>query len=196
MTPRHQPCFCEENIWWLSGDPRLHEREAWVAFVSNPARCVELWCQRAGTGDEGRVFWDYHVILIERAADATWEVWDLDSELGAPVPALTYLERSFPAAARSEPKLLPVFRLVAAHEYRAEFHSDRSHMVAQGRWRAAPPPWPPILGASPELLALAGPDLAERDPSGMHNLERYVDTITPGPGELFDLAGLRRRLAR
>jgi hypothetical protein len=41
--------------------------------------------------------------------------------------------------------LRPMLRIIAAHEYRERFASDRRHMRdASGGWQQPPPPWPAI----------------------------------------------------
>ena len=88
------PCFCEENIWRLayrhlygggsssnsgtdisSSSSSSSPSSCWyVVFVSNPIGCVPMMQQLAAVTSSGLndtqknqpVFWDYHVILVER----------------------------------------------------------------------------------------------------------------------------------
>jgi hypothetical protein len=169
------PFWCEENIWHLCEHEAVLGRERWVVIVSNAARGVAMWAQRAATRPGWPTGWDYHVVLLVRA-DAEWEIWDLDSALGAPVPATTWLEQSFrplPAAARA---LAPMFRVVAADEYRQQFCSDRSHMLDErGRFQQPAPTWP-MIGEGPS------------------NLARFVDMDDRICGEIMDLAQFREWL--
>jgi len=139
---RHQPFYCEENIWWLAQEPHFVGRDPHALFISNAAgRCL-LAHQRAG-GDDGRVVWDYHVILIARIEGGSgWEAWDLDSSLPCPEALPAYLRATFPAAVA--PALAPRFRVVPAPLFVATFATDRAHMRnPDGSWQQPPPPWPP-----------------------------------------------------
>ncbi len=149
---RYCACFCEENVWHLCQDAsvRVPKERRRVVFVSNPARRVAMRHQQAGRG--GVIFWDYHVVLITPGV-----VWDLDTTLGFPVPARTWLDESFPPLA--EP---PRFRVVDAATYVETFASDRSHMLT------APHPAWPIIG------------------TGM-NLMRFVDMEAPFVGTVVGL---------
>jgi hypothetical protein len=133
------PFWCEENVWHLCGDARTRDGE--VAIVTNPDRRVALFHQRASPRPDGLVVWDYHVLLFARAD--RWFAWDLDTTLGFPVPALAYLERTFPP--QLDPTLAPRFRVLAAADYRVGFGSDRRHMRSpEGGWLQPPPSWPAI----------------------------------------------------
>lgn len=168
---RYQPYYCEENVWWLCAEPALAGRARRVAFVSNPGRSVLLAHQRAG-GSDGVVVWDYHVVCLVRGAEG-WEVWDLDSTLGLPVPAGAYIDLTFPPDV--PPVLRPRFRIIDADRYRAGLRTDRSHMRDEaGHFLQPPPPWDPPGGA----------------PS---NLMRFVDMDDGFEGEVVDLDTLRRR---
>ncbi len=174
MTPpfRHQPYYCEENVWQLCAHPALSGRRVDVVFVSNPARQVAMWHQRAAPRGEV-IVWDYHVFAI--AHDPS-EVWDLDTDLGAPVAALDYLAASFRAGV--DRVHAPRFRVVEAAEFVGVFASDRSHMRdRRGVFVKEPPPWPPI-GA----------------PGAASNLMDFVDTEADFVGELLDLEALGARL--
>jgi hypothetical protein len=168
---RYYPFYCEENAWWLCGEPVLADGDATVVLISATAGCCPFAEQRAAP--PGRVvWWDYHVVVL----DAERRIWDLDTRLPLPVAALVWLDRTFPAADRLPAPFSPRFRLAPCREYRRDFASDRSHMRdADGRWRRPPPPWPPIG-------------------TGM-SLQRFVDPIADRPGVLVDARELRRRLS-
>ena len=170
----YQAYYCEENVYHLARAPELAGRPREVVFISNADRACAMWYQRAAARPGWPILWDYHVVLL---AAAPWEVWDLDTTLGMPVPAADYLRRSFRAGMPEE--LCPRFRVVAAEAFEATFASDRSHMrLPGGRWRKTPPPWP-----------LIGPRGA---PS---NLMRFVDMADPFVGEVLDLPGMLARIA-
>lgn len=167
--PTYWPFYCEENVWHLC------EREAtagaYVVFISNPARAVALWFQRAARDGKGPVIWDYHVILVRPGEDG-WEVIDLDTNLGERVELGTYLERTFVGTKLLPPEHLPMFRVISADRFHDAFSSDRSHMRrADGSYSAPPPPWPAI-GSAP------------------NNLMGYVDVESEGEGQVVDLDGL------
>lgn len=169
ITPLHQPFYCEENVWHLCQEPALAGRPRVVAFVSNPSGGFVIWHQKASPRAGAPIRWDYHVILL---VAEPWEVWDLDTTLGLPLPAGAYLRESFPRALPD--RIAPFFRLVPAEDFVAAFASDRGHMRrADGRYLRRPPPWPPILpaGAAP-------------------NLHRFVDLTEDFLGTIVDLAGL------
>jgi hypothetical protein len=175
MARRHQPFWCEENVWHLCQEPDLADQRRQVAVITGAGGHVAIWQQRAAAPG-APVAWDYHVILLALAT--AWEVWDLDTRLPCPVAAEDYLARSFPAPGRVPVDLQPRFRLLPAEQYVAELSSDRSHMRrADGGYRQPPPPWPPPgAGRAP-------------------NLARFIDPADPFLGERCDLAGLRRSLA-
>lgn len=167
----YQAYWCEENVYHLAREPALAARPRHVVFISNEARAVAMWSQRAGRPG-GAMAWDYHVVLL---VAEPWEVWDLDSLLGCPVAARAYLRGSFHAGLPEE--YHPRFRLVDAEIFAAAFASDRSHMRSGDRYRKPPPPWPPI--GVPERVS---------------NLMRFVDVSAPFLGEVIDLAELWARV--
>ena len=172
---RYTPYFCEENVWQLAHERAGLPGERRVVFIlgEDPVRPeVAVWEQRAAAGAPF-VVWDYHVVLVaRRAAGAGWEVWDLDSTLGVPVDAATWIACTFPHEVRG---LVPRFRVIDAAEYLHSFSSDRRHMrAADGAEQRPFPPWPPILDA-------------ERS----HLLPRFIDVTDPFVGDICDLAGLR-----
>ncbi|MCG6941737.1 MAG: hypothetical protein LJE69_10880 [Thiohalocapsa sp.] len=159
---RYQPFYCEENAWWLCAEPALGDGPRHVVFLMNRQGACPLAAQKAAPPG-GLCWWDYHVVLLDGSA----RIWDLDSRLGCPVPAGRWLTGSFPSIEQLPSALQPLFRLVPAADYRADFASDRSHMrSADGGWLHPPPSWPPIG-------------------TGM-NLPSYRSTVAGGPGELLD----------
>jgi len=175
----YQPFYCEENAWWLCAEPLLDAEPGvddrpdrrLVVFIANRFGHCPFAGQRAARPG-GIIWWDYHCVVL----DGLGRVWDLDTLLGLPLPASRWLAGSFPFEARLPPDLMPYFRLVPVAEFRRDFASDRSHMRGpDGRWLRPPPPWPPI-GTG-------------------HNLPRYVDLSSDGPGELLDWTAMHRRLA-
>jgi protein N-terminal glutamine amidohydrolase len=166
----YQAFYCEENIWHLCGDPRAGGDDRHVLFVSNEARRVAMWGQKASRDPGDPVVWDYHVVLLARTR--TWSVWDFDSTLGLDVPLARWLESSFDAFVPEA--FRPLFRCVEAGAYRRELASDRRHMRRPDGTEVSPaPPWP-CIGRG-------------------HNLDRFIDVRAAGPGEVYDLAGLKRR---
>jgi hypothetical protein len=165
----YQPYYCEENVFHLAREPVVAGRRREVVFISNEGRSCAVWHQRAAARPGWPILWDYHVVLL---CAAPWEVWDLDTTLGMPVPAADYLRRSFRAGIPAE--LMPRFRVVAADAFGRTFSSDRSHMrTPSGRYKKKPPPWPAIAppGAAPNLLS-------------------FVDMGAPFLGEVLDLPGM------
>lgn len=170
---RYHAFYCEENVYHLAREPDLAGRRREVVFISNATRSVAMWNQRAA-GGRGRVLlWDYHVVLL---VQDPWEIWDLDTLLGFPLPAAEYLRRSFRADLPEH--YLPRFRVVDAGAFTEAFASDRAHMRRRdGRWQRPPPPWPAI-------------GVPERE----SNLMRFVDTSAPFLGEVLDLGELWARV--
>ena len=167
---RYHPYFCEENAWWLCADPALGPGARRVLFVLSRAGFCPVAAQRAAPPGE-LCWWDYHVVVL----DGSGRIWDLDSRLGCPLPAVDWLAGSFPFLERLPADVQPLFRVVPAAEYRTDFASDRSHMrTADGGWLHPPPPWPAI-GAGMRL-----PD--------------YRSTAPDGPGVLMDWRDLASRL--
>lgn len=169
---RHQPSFCEENVWWLLQAPELPETGA-ALFITNPGRTVAMWGQRAATRDP--IVWDYHVVaLLPRAG----LVLDLDDQQRFAWPLHDWLAHAFRDEVEAE--FQPQFRLIEAGEFRRVFSSDRSHMRdAEGRPLQPFPAWP-------------APFAPER---GM-NLPRFLDLDDPIAGVVLDREGLVRLAAR
>ncbi len=179
----HCPFWCEENVWQLCGlaQPYVIGRERHVLVVSNHLRRVAMWAQRAAAHPWQPVGWDYHVALLVREPEhRTWQIWDLDSTLGVPALATTWLDCSFPELTPAAAALAPIFRVVAASDYREHFSSDRSHMLDdQGHYQQPPPSWPAIVPAE----------------GGPTSLARFIDMDDRWLGEVLDLAALRSWLA-
>lgn len=191
---RYQPCYCEENVWFLCQDERVNPASAQVVIVTNWLRGVRMWSQRATFPRP--VVWDYHVFVWSSPY-----VWDLDTLLGFPVPDELYFRRSFwsPAlpgdavgtvhttgAVQNGDSPLdgadfaPEFRLVAASDYVRKFGSDRSHMMDDAdRFLSPPPPWPPLSAGTVPLMDWL--DL------GNLSLGRWI-----GLSELLDVVKLQR----
>jgi protein N-terminal glutamine amidohydrolase len=167
---RYHPYFCEENAWWLCAEPALGAGPHRVLFVLGRAGFCPVAAQRAAPPGQ-LCWWDYHVVVL----DGSGRIWDLDTRLGLPVPALTWLDGSFPLLVRLPADVQPLFRVIPAADYRASFASDRSHMRSPtGGWLHPPPPWPPI-----------GVEM---------RLQDYRSTAPGGPGELVDWRALRAEL--
>ena len=115
-----------------------------------------VWCQRSA--EEGdHVLWDYHVIVLQSGL-----IFDLDSRLSFPSPALAYITASFQPAVALPREHELLFRIIPGREYLSTFSSDRSHMshLASDKF----PSWPLICGPSApsthELPKLLVPDEA------------------------------------
>jgi len=174
MNPHHLkycPYYCEENIWQLCGEADI-DKGRWLALIiSNPARQVALWQQRASVDAQQPIIWDYHVIAAQQDRQG-WQIWDLDSRCGLPVPAHHYLQQTF----RPVPAMLqPRFRVMSGAHYRATLNSDRRHMRDSSGEHLQPPPDWPLIGDG-------------------HNLHQLIDMQWHGGGEILDLAALSRRL--
>ena len=171
---RYHAFYCEENVFHLAAEPEIAHRPREVVFISNPDRSCVMWHQRAARRPGAPLLWDYHVVLL---VGAPWEVWDLDTTLGFPVPAEAYLGASFRADVPAE--YLPLVRVVEARVFTGAFASDRSHMRRpDGRWLRPPPPWPALGAAGAEP-----------------NLMRFVDVTSPFLGEVLDLDAMRARVS-
>ncbi|EGD77534.1 WDYHV domain-containing protein containing 1 [Salpingoeca rosetta] len=151
-------CYCEENVWKLLHDeaPRISAGDAynacnaaaavsWAAcFISNPNKTVAVACQAASQDELGLVVWDYHVVAIGPDPQTGQpSVFDLDTTLPFPCPIEEYWHKAF-LTDWLPPRLHPMFRVVKRDDFLAHFSSDRSHMLRDGDYIAAPPPYPPI----------------------------------------------------
>lgn len=142
----YQPFWCEENIWQLTLDPAVGVGERLVVLISGISGHVACWHQRAASVGEP-VLWDYHVVMAVRHDG--WMIWDLDTRLACPLPATTWLGRTFPCPTTLPLEFLPRFLVVPASAYRRDLYSDRQHMrTGDGGWLRPPPPWPaPGIGS-------------------------------------------------
>ena len=140
----YQPFYCEENIWHLAAARRETGLQSTIALISNQHRQCAVWNQRAAPRAGEPIVWDYHVILIDEQGG----VHDLDTLLGAPVPLHEWVSGSFAPLGLIQARYEPRFLLLDGDTYLARFSSDRSHMRTKaGRFRHAPPSWPPIIAA-------------------------------------------------
>ena len=140
---QYAPYYCEENIWHLCQEADFRAVERKVVLISNERRTCALWNQRARMAQDEPVIWDYHVILLFMSNG--WQVYDLDTLLGAPTPVARYIRFTFGQPLAPE-EFRPLFRVIDADEFVSTFSSDRSHMLtADGRWQVQPPPWPAIV---------------------------------------------------
>jgi hypothetical protein len=140
----YQAFWCEENIWHLATHPAPGTGERLVLVITGAEAEVACWNQRAGRPGQP-ILWDYHVVLAVRAT--AWLIWDLDTRLGAPVPATAWLHGTFPQPERVREDFQPRFGVFTSAEWVSGFGSDRSHMRrADGTWHQPLPPWPPPTG--------------------------------------------------
>ena len=161
--------YCEENIRQLCTHPSLAHLPQRVIFITNAAKTCAVWNMRAAASPWEPVFWDYHVILAV-VADGGWQIWDLDSLQGCPVPAPDYLENSFMPEMPGE--FLPRFRVLEGETFQEQFSSDRRHMRAEDNsWLQPPPSWPAFC-------------------PGPHNLDRFINLADPIAGRIMDLTQL------
>lgn len=155
-APLYQPFWCEENIWQLTIDPLVGAGERQVLLITGASGHVECWNQRVAGPPGAMMQWDYHVALAVRGTDL-WQLWDLDTHLGCPVPAQQWLSGTFPCPERVATRLQPRFLLIPADEWRNGLRSDRQHMrTASGAWSQPPPPWPMPQGNGATLADYLG----------------------------------------
>ncbi|KAK9806331.1 hypothetical protein WJX72_010487 [[Myrmecia] bisecta] len=172
-------CYCEENIYKLVNQ-LLHDDQAkllYAVFLSNPAKQLPLWRQRAGHGVHGFVLWDYHVIAVESRQSEPPLVWDLDSTLELPCTLQTYAAESLGVGrAALPPEYARLFRVVPAGVFLQHFASNRSHMcTADGMWLAEPPAYPCITASDGTVM----------------NLPQYIDMEGPSPTAPPSLAAVQ-----
>ncbi len=146
----HHPFWCEENIWHLAQHPAPGPGERLVIVITGAESEFVCWHQHSGRNQQP-VCWDYHVVMAVRSP--RWSIWDLDTRLGFPVPARSYLNTTFPCPEQVPAAFHPRFAFFPAAQWIDGFGSDRSHMrTPEGAWQHDPPPWPPISG---QTLTLA-----------------------------------------
>jgi hypothetical protein len=144
--------WCEENIWHLVQHQAAAADDRLVLVITGAQDQVACWKQKAGN-ELDPVVWDYHVVLATRADG--WQIWDLDSRLGFPVPAQTWMQMTFPYPEQVPPRFRPRFAAIPAQDYLQRFGSDRAHMRdLHGQWQQPPPPWPAIDGQGLRLADL------------------------------------------
>lgn len=170
---KYCPYYCEENIWQLCDHADMDNTQWLAIIISNRARQVALWQQRAAAHPDIPIIWDYHVIAAQLHSKG-WQIWDLDSHCRLPAPALDYLQKTF----HPVPTIFqPLFRVMSGSDYRSTLASDRRHMRdSRGTFLQPPPDWP-IIGSG-------------------HNLQQLVDMQQPAGGEILDLDTLTRRLGK
>lgn len=159
--------YCEENVYKLceklvqqqhQSNETTQQSSVYAVFVTNPQSQVSMQRQQLGirAGDaQGHVLWDYHVwaLVIEQAEQdkqqTSAQVLDFDTCLPFPVSIDEYLTQSFPAhlytESQGEPHFKPLFRVIEAQHYIAQFSSNREHMA--GQVNIAQPQWSCIRGA-------------------------------------------------
>lgn len=174
LMPKYAPYYCEENIWWLAKE-RSSVSACDVVFLANAFGSCAVFHQRAAATPHEPVIWDYHVVLCEWQ-DGQGVIWDLDSTLGAPVPAVHWLRASFGPPGFLPETVCPRFRVVSAEIYLDTFSSDRSHMRrSDGTWLAPAPDWAPVI-------------------RGPNNLQRFRDIADPFVGTVMERTGFEAHL--
>lgn len=169
ITLDYQAYYCEENVWRALQHPGLQAHPTFAVFISNAGRLCPVWGMRAAESHHHPVFWDYHVVLLERRP-TRWFIWDSDTLFGLPCEAAAYVQHSFRFDLK--PEFQPFFRVVDRDTFLAQFRSDRGHMLKGASWQAPPPPWPLPGGGAPS------------------NLDQFIDMGDAGPGTVYDIAGL------
>uniref|UniRef100_A0A6A7G1E3 Protein N-terminal glutamine amidohydrolase n=2 Tax=Hirondellea gigas TaxID=1518452 RepID=A0A6A7G1E3_9CRUS len=145
----YTPFYCEENVWRLCDSVRkLRPAElnrCLVVFISNQARCVPLWRQRAGKTEDKLVTWeDYHVVFMYQP-DERCLVFDMDTDLPFPTYFQKYVTETLRTDRILEPQHYRFFRVLPATLFLQKFACDRRHMRrTDGTWLQDPPPDPPI----------------------------------------------------
>ena len=173
---QYQAHYCEENIWHLARDEQFNSVDCSVLFISNSAKCCAMWSQKAAPSPEQPVLWDYHVVLLARGE--TPKIWDLDSTLGCPIDAKTYLAETWKNLATVPDAFKPRFRVIDSNEYIGTLSSDRSHMLAtETTYKEPPPSWDPIVAEGQA-----------------QNLHRFINMDLPFVGKVIDLSELRAEL--
>lgn len=115
------PCYCEENVWRLAyrklqsmtQDDDNDSSGYYIAFVTNPLKCVPMFQQLAVKNPSKPCYWDYHVILIsysEEDDNSSAQVFDMDSHLPYPCSLEFYLVNVFPSEIPWPDEYLPYFR--------------------------------------------------------------------------------------
>jgi len=161
---KHQPYYCEENIWQLCQHPQYLGGE--VIFIASYGDYFPMLCQQGSDQPGYPIFWDYHVVLLKDG-----HIHDYNSTLPFSTPISEYFEKSFIDESLLSPKQIPMFRMISAEDYVAFFMSDRRHMKNGDDWNAPPPDWPLISQTS-------------------SNLERFTDMKDLAFGRVYSSAEL------
>ncbi|DBA99233.1 TPA: hypothetical protein ACH3X3_011847 [Trebouxia sp. C0006] len=150
----YTPCFCEENAYKLCEQLCKHCAGCHVAFISNLARQVPLWQQKASKRSDGFVLWDYHVVVLQEG-EQDCLVWDLDTTLPFPCTLLAYADIALNTQLVLGTDFARLFRVVSGNDYLRGFASDRSHMrLSDGAWQAVPPTYPCITASDGATMRL------------------------------------------
>ncbi len=68
----HTSCYCEENVWKLMEYVQQHDpdrlQDYSAIFISNAAKTVPLWYQRAGHSPDQPVVW------VSIVSQLSWEI--------------------------------------------------------------------------------------------------------------------------
>ncbi|KAK6968576.1 protein N-terminal glutamine amidohydrolase [Biomphalaria glabrata] len=173
-------CYCEENVWKLCEmvKERCTEYElmkCFCVFISNSAKKVPLWHQKASRNPERLVVWDYHVIFMYYDTDTSL-VYDLDTELGFPCTLKEYVSACIGDERTLKKQFWRMFRVIPALEYLSTFASDRSHMLNDEKeWLATPPKYPPIkcLGVDNNISEFISMDQSTNH-GDVFNLQQFL----------------------
>ncbi len=167
----YQPFYCEENVLRFL---ESRQEDGWYAlWISNPAKSVAMWGQKAAPDPQNAIVWDYHVVAVRNHGKDQWLVWDYDTIFGLPCDIDRYLTYSF-AGFRSPPEFHPNFRLVPSQEFTATFASDRRHMKSDGKFKKPPPPWPARQGWNLDLFWDMTPGEGPGEVFSAHSFARFV----------------------
>jgi hypothetical protein len=111
--------YCEENVYklaerfnqhpevtmanYINEDGRNVKYKGYAVFLSSLEKAVPIWNQKLGSGDDGLVVWDYHVVFLVKAIEAgetsqSSFIFDFDTKLPFCSRAEDYVSNSFPAA--------------------------------------------------------------------------------------------------
>ena len=150
------------------------KKNIWSSLVS--IRC----------GLDDVVSWDYHVFALlqldcEEEDAAAWFVIDFDTKLFpfmSLIPLREYMRESFERFDRRDHRLAfkskVLMKLIPVDVYLRVFCSDRSHMVAGGKFTSPPPAHPAILEPSP-LISGSKEDVSSRQDKPTSNLVSFIN---------------------
>jgi len=145
---KYQPYFCEENIWHLCQHPDYLSGH--VVFIASYSDYFPMLSQQGYDNPGELVFWDYHVVLLNHG-----NIYDFNTALPFTSKVSDYFAQSFIDDDLLNPSQAPMFRMVPADEFVAEFESDRRHMKTADGWNAPPPEWPLITQSASNLHRFA-----------------------------------------